>query len=81
MLTKPLLILAVMRGGCYRLINKTSLFEPTGTGGGCYMGREEVVIWAERGLLQADKPKYRKAAPSKIEKKTKGTLFPSTFKV
>ena len=35
MLTKPLLLLAVTRGACYRLINKTSLFELTGTGG-CY---------------------------------------------
>ena len=26
---------------------------------------EEVVIWAGRGLLYADKPTYRKAAPSK----------------
>ena len=29
------------------------------------MDREEVVIWTGRGLLYADKPKYRKAAPSK----------------
>ena len=27
---------------------------------------EEVVIWAGRGLLYADKPMYRNAAPSKI---------------
>ena len=27
------------------------LFDLTGTGGGCYMGREEVVMWAGRGLL------------------------------
>ena len=30
------------------------------------MGLEEVVIWAGRGLLYADKPRCRKAAPSKI---------------
>ena len=30
------------------------------------MCREEVVIWAGRGLLYADKPTYRKAAPSKM---------------
>ena len=29
------------------------------------MGREEVVIWAWRGLLYAGKPTCRKAAPSK----------------
>ena len=29
------------------------------------MGREEVVIWARRGLLYAGKPTCRKAAPSK----------------
>ena len=34
-------------------------------GGGCYMCWEEVVIWAERGLLYADKPKYRKACAFK----------------
>ena len=31
------------------------------------MGREEVVIWAGRGLLYAGKPTCRNAAPSKIE--------------
>ena len=30
------------------------------------MGREEVVIWAGRGLLYAGKPTCRKAAPSKM---------------
>ena len=30
------------------------------------MGREEVVIWAGRGLLYAGKPTCRKAAPSEI---------------
>ena len=29
---------------------------------------EEVVIWAERGLLYADKPKYRKACAFKNAK-------------
>ena len=31
------------------------------------MGREEVVIWAGRRLLYADKPRCRKAAPSKTD--------------
>ena len=30
------------------------------------MDQEEVVIWTGRGLLYADKPKCRKAAPSKM---------------
>ena len=33
------------------------------------MDQEEVVIWTGRGLLYADKPECRKAAPSKKTKK------------
>ena len=33
LLTKTLSVPAVLRGGCYRFVNKTSLFELTGTEG------------------------------------------------
>ena len=39
------------------------------------MGREEVVIWAGRGLLYADKPTCRKAAPSKTEDSTQTSTW------
>ena len=39
------------------------------------MDREEVVIWTGRGLLYADKPKCRKAAPSKIVPKLRINNF------
>ena len=70
LLTKPLFLLAV---------TKPLSLQANWNRGGCYMGRrrllygaEEVVIWdgggcymGRRRLLYADKPKCRKAAPSK----------------
>ena len=44
------------------------------------MGREEVVIWAGRGMLKyAGKPTCRKAAPSKMDNMMKSVHCPYTW--